>query len=193
MSSKLVYGVGFNDRKYPVWAEGKTLKEYYLWQDLLRRCYSPKYHQRRPTYIGCSASENFKNYSYFYTWCQSQIGFGQKGYQLDKDLIFKGNKLYSEDTCLFLPNELNALLIFRKADRGSFPLGVSAWQGKFLAQCLRRPEPTFIGYFDTPEEAFNAYKQAKEAYIKLQAEKWKALIDPRAFAALMAYEVSITD
>lgn len=190
---KLVLGVGVNDRRYPVWAEGKTLKEYYLWQDLLKRCYSPKYHQRRPTYIGCSASENFKSYSYFHEWVQQQIGFGQKGFQLDKDLIFKGNKLYSEDTCLFLPNELNALLIFRKADRGSFPLGVSAHKGKFLAQCLRRPAPTFIGYFDTPEEAFLAYKQAKESYIKLQAEKWKDRIDIRAYAALMAYEVSITD
>jgi hypothetical protein len=51
----------------------------------------------------------------------------------------------------------------------------------------------YLGHFHTPELAHNAYKQAKEAYIKSQAEKWKALIDPRAFAALMAYTVSITD
>ena len=190
---RLVCGVGINDGKYPSWVNGKTPKEYAVWNSLLNRCYNPKVQQEKPSYVGCSVSKNFKNYHYFYEWCQNQMGFGQEGFQLDKDLILKGNKTYSEDTCLFLPRTLNALLISRKADRGNFPIGVSAVKGKFIASCSKGKASRRIALFDTPEEAFHAYKQVKEAFVKSQAEKWKALIDPRAFAALMAYEVEITD
>lgn len=193
MSSKLVCNVGFNSGKYPATKDGKILKEYDVWRQVLVRCYDPKYQKKKPSYIGCSVSENFKNFTYFYEWARQQIGFGQENYHLDKDLLIKGNKLYSEDTCLFLPQELNSLLLSNKAVRGSLPIGVCAHNGKFLAQCLRKPASHHVGVFDTPELAFLAYKEAKETYIKLQAEKWKALIDPRAFAALMAYEVLPTD
>lgn len=190
---KLVYGVGVNDRKYLAGVRGKPTKEYDLWRGLLKRCYHLKYQKRNPTYAHCQASENFKSYSYFHEWCQSQIGFGQSNFQLDKDLIQRRNKLYSEDTCLFLPRELNLLLINCKASRGSLPIGVTTRKGKFLVQCSTGQPSQAIGTFDTLEPAFQAYKQVKEAYIKFKAEQWKEFIDPRAYAALLAYEVLITD
>ena len=190
---RLVFGVGFNDGKYPAKVNGKTIKEYNLWCGLLERCYCPKLQKKRPTYIGCLVSENFKSYSYFYDWVQKQIGFGEKGFQLDKDLIFKGNKLYSEETCLFLPSELNSLLTTRKAARGILPVGVSANGNGFQAETHHGTNSPYIGRFNTPELAFQAYKQVKEAFIKRQAEKWKNFIDPRAYEALMCYEVLITD
>ena len=190
--TKLVYGVGINSKEYPSWVNGKTTKEYRLWGDLLKRCYCPKYQEKQPTYKGCSISENFKSYSYFCEWCQNQIGFNQKGFQIDKDLILKGNKVYSEDTCLFLPRELNSLLITCKAVRGTLPLGVCTHQGRLMVKC-HTSTSRHIGYFNTVGEAFQAYKEVKEAFIKAQAEKWKAFIDPRAYEALMDYTVSITD
>ena len=72
-------------------------------------------------------------------------------------------------------------------------MGVSPWKDKFRASCRRGSAAYYLGVFKTPEEAFQAYKEAKEAFIKSQAEEWKALIDPRAYAALMAYEVLATD
>lgn len=191
--ANLVRGVGVNEGKYPTKVSGKHLKEYELWYDLLKRCYNTTPRKRELTYVGCQASENFKNYSFFHEWCQNQIGFNQEGFHLDKDLLFKGNKLYSEDTCLFVPSELNTLLISSRASRGKSPVGVSAHGNKFQARCHTGKTSNFLGHFDTPDEAFNAYKEAKETFIKLQAEKWKAFIDPRAYAALMAYEVLITD
>jgi len=92
-----------------------------------------------------------------------------------------------------LPRGLNNLLLSSKAVRGDLPVGVSARKNKFQARCCTDKPSRNMGLFNTPELAFQAYKQAKEDFIKLQAEKWKALIDPRAFAALMAYTVSITD
>jgi len=191
--TKLVFGVGFNDRKYPAVVNGKISKEYALWSSLLKRCYNPNVQKEKPTYIGCSVSENFKSYSYFHDWCQNQTGFGQESFDLDKDFLLREGKIYSEDTCLFLPRELNTLLISRNAARGSLPVGVSARRGKFRVDCSTNKLSTYIGYFDTPELAFQAYKQAKEDFIKSQAEKWKNFIDPRAYEALMSYEVLITD
>lgn len=191
--AKLIYGVGVNDRKYSMWVDGKITKEYDLWRSFLGRCYNPEYHRRKPTYVGCSVSENFKGYSYFYDWCQQQVGFGGEDFQLDKDLLLRGNKVYSEDTCLFLPRALNTLFTARRNHRGNFPLGVSKNEGRFMAECSTDKSSRHIGRFNTPELAFQAYKQVKEAFIKLQAEKWRDFIDPRAYEALMRYEVLITD
>ena len=191
--TKLIYGVGVNDRRYPTKVNGKILKVYNLWQNLLARCYHPRTPTERPTYVGCSISEKFKDFSFFHEWCLTQIGFGQEGYQLDKDLLLKGNKVYSEDTCVFLPRDLNSLLLSSKAARGNLPVGVSAKNGKFQVGCNTDKSSRYAGFFDTPEEAFYAYKQVKEAFIKRQAEKWKDQIDIRAYEALMCYEVLPTD
>ena len=103
--------------------------------------------------------------------CNYQIGFNSldeegRCFHLDKDILVKGNKLYSEDTCSFVPAEINTL--FCKANKTR-------------------------GRYNTIEEAFLAYKQAKEAYIKELANKWKDVIDPRVYEALMDYQVEITD
>lgn len=66
--SKLVYGVGFNDKTRNVFINGKIVKEYALWQSMLNRCHSDKYLKLYPTYKDCSVSDNFLNYSYFYDW-----------------------------------------------------------------------------------------------------------------------------
>ena len=129
-------------------------------------------------------------------WWHSQIGFGVDGWHLDKDLLVKGNKVYSEDTCVFLPNEINSLLTKRTASRGEYLIGVSWYKTRkaFKAQVNKnKGKPENLGYFKTEIEAFNAYKTAKEYFVKEQAERWKGKIDERAYEALMDYEVEITD
>ena len=191
-----VCGVGVIGDKYQVSEGGKNTKEYVLWCSMLKRCYSNAYNKRQPTYEGCEASENFKYYEYFYEWCNKQVGFNNKDWQLDKDLLTKGNKVYSENTCIFIPAEINLLLVKREALRGTHPIGVR-WHKRdkaFVARvCKNKGVSEWLGYFNTEIEAFNAYKKAKESFIKEQAEKWKDKIDERAYEALMAYTVEITD
>lgn len=176
----------------------KPIKEYQLWQGMLERCYSDKTQTRQPTYVGCSVSENFKYFPYFKDWCYKQIGFNQEGWQLDKDILIKGNKVYSEDTCVFVPQEINKLFIKSNKLRGKYPIGVSYDKGvsKFVATISRNNNKgckKYLGCYSTPEDAFLAYKQAKEVYIKEVAEKWKDQIDIRVYEALMNYEVEIDD
>ena len=192
-----VYGVGVLGAKYPSTINGVKTKEYVLWQGLLRRCYSGDFKKKNPTYIGCEVSNKFKNYEYFYEWCNKQVGFNNnKDWQLDKDLLIKGNRVYSEDFCIFLPQEVNTLLTKREALRGENLIGVS-WSNTnkaFVATVNKnKGKQEHLGCFKTEIEAFNAYKQAKETFIKEQADKWKSQIDIRAYNALMNYTVEITD
>ena len=191
-----VCGVGILGTKYPSRVNGVITKEYELWQSMLERCYSTTLKKRNPTYEGCEVSNNFKYFEYFYEWCHKQIGFNNEGWQLDKDLLVKGNKVYSEDFCVFIPSDINLLLTKSTASRGEYLIGVS-WcktNKAFKAQVSRsKGKSEYLGLFKTETEAFNAYKQAKETFIKEQANEWKGKIDIRAYEALMKYTVEITD
>ena len=189
--TKLVHGVGFNDRKYPVFVNGEKVKSYILWQAILERCYCKKYQERKPTYSDCKVSDNFKSYSYFYEWLVKQIGYGLSDWELDKDIIYKGNKLYSEDTCAFVPSSINVFFTNRRSLRGEQPVGVYFHKHKklFIAQCGLNGRTKYLGAFKTPEEAYQTYKTYKEQLCKELANKWKEQIDPRVYSAMMLWTV----
>ena len=194
--SPSVYDVGISGAKYPISEGGVETKEYALWKSMLRRCYSDNFKKKRQTYIDCKCSENFNNYEYFYEWCQNQIGFNNKDWHLDKDLLIKGNKVYSEDSCIFIPQDINLLLTKCTASRGKHLIGVHWHKTRkaFRATVNKnKGKQEHLGLFKTELEAFNAYKQAKEAFVKEQANKWKGKVDDRAYEALMSYEVNIDD
>ena len=191
-----VCGVGMLGAKYPSKINGVRTKEYGLWKRMLERCYSDAFKNKCPTYTDCEVSENFLHYEYFYEWCHEQIGFSNEGWHLDKDLLIKGNKVYSETTCVFLPQEINKILTKRTTSRGEYLIGIywSKTHKAFKAQVGKnKGGREYLGYFKTELEAFNAYKTAKESFIKEQAEEWKDKIDVRAYEALMNYTVEIND
>lgn len=187
-----VLGVGYLGEKYGLKIDKHI---YQIWKGILGRCYDKAELEKKPTYRGCSVSEHFQCYSNFHEWCQHQIGFGNDGWQLDKDLLIKGNKVYSEDTCVFIPQEVNNLLTKRQNFRGDLPIGVHKKKrgDYFVSQINRDREKVFLGHFKEPISAFLAYKEAKEDYMKVVAEKWHSKIDRRAYEALMNYQVEITD
>ena len=167
----------------------------------MSRCYCDKFHVKCPTYKDCSVSDNFKYYPYFKEWCNNQIGFNvldDKGnhFELDKDLLIKGNKVYSEDTCCFIPREINVALIYNQTKKGNHPIGVSYSKvnNKFVVY-VKKGEGSreYLGYFEDASVAFLAYKASKEAYLKELAKKWKDKIDPRVYEALIGWEINIDD
>lgn len=162
---------------------------------MLQRSYHEKSKDKRSSYKDCSVSDNFRYFPYFKEWCSKQVGFGNKGWCLDKDILFKGNKEYSPETYCFVPPEINTSILNRKALRGDTPIGVyfNKTQNKYRADCQVNGKSSFLGYYKTVEEAFNVYKKAKEAYIKEIANKWKDKIDPRVYDALMTWVIEITD
>jgi len=199
-SNKLVRGIGDKGLEYSTKEDGIPKKEYRLWGSMLERC-TEKYWSNAPAYVGTTCSNGFKSYTFFYEWCQKQVGFGNKddngrSWCLDKDILVKGNKVYSEDTCVFLPKDINMVLTKSTASRGEHLIGVS-WNKKDKAFVARvgknKGKQEHLGCFKTEIEAFNADKTAKEIYIKELANKWEGKIDDRAYEALMNYTVEITD
>ena len=194
--SPTLYGVGIVGSKYVTRFNSKSLPQYEHWKGMIRRCYNDKERGKFETYNDCTVSENFLHYEYFYEWCNKQIGFNCDNFDLDKDLLVKGNRVYSEHTSIFLPREINSALTKNGKTRGEHLIGVS-WHkatNKFIARVdVGLKNQKHLGLFNTEIEAFNTYKIAKESYLKHLAEKWKDKIDPRAYNALMNYQVDITD
>lgn len=198
--SKLVHGIGFNSGKYPAVVDGKPLLVYRTWKSMLSRC-TEKIWTKHPAYRGVTCSDNFKSYEFFYEWCNNRIGFGSvdengSGWHLDKDILAgSALKIYSEDVCIFIPKRLNLLLTKNESKRGELPIGVSFREqnSKFVAYCRDGYTLKYLGYFQTAEDAFKAYKTFKEALIKEVANEYKTQLDQRVYQTLMNYEVNITD
>lgn len=163
---KKVYGVGVNDATYktsPRVNGQQILCPYFTrWKSMLRRCYSEHTHKRRPNYVGCTVCEEWLTFSVFRAWMITQ---DWKDKDLDKDLLFPGNTVYSPSTCLFVSGQVNKFLNEREAQRGEWPLGVSynKVKEKFVAACSPLGDASaHIGYFDTPDRAQEAYKNRKK-------------------------------
>lgn len=189
-----VINVGIMDVKNLV-TKHYAPKEYSLWKNMLTRCYNTKTLKGNPTYQNCSVSDNFKVFSYFQDWYHKQVGCDNKGWYLDKDIISRGNKVYSETTCCFVPHEINTLITNGSSYRGKLPQGVilSSSGKRYRARVSKCGKYYDHGTYDTPEQAFEAYKVAKESHIKVVANKWKDEIDPRVYEALMSWEVCVDD
>lgn len=193
----LVFGIGVNDYCYSTGGDTNRDYSYIVWKSILFRCYSNKFHRKRSSYSECSICDEWKIYSNFKKWFYKNY---IRGYQLDKDILIKGNKLYSPNACCFVPPEINTLIINARASRGSTPIGVSERiyeSGKKVYRACIRMNCAYVclGTFDTQEGAFVAYKSAKEAYIQEIATKYynDKKITKNVYDALLKYKIEITD
>ena len=170
---------------------------YQTWVDMLKRAYTEK--KGRCNYFGVTVCEEWHNFQSFAKWCHSQDFFNIKDkngkrYDLDKDILVKGNKIYSPETCCFVPSEINCLFIRNKRFRGKYPIGVTKI-GKYFTARLSKGfgNRVLLGTFKTELEAFSAYKKAKEVYMKELAEKYRNKVCYKTYLTLINYEVSIDD
>jgi hypothetical protein len=157
----MIYGVGINDIR----GVSRT-RQYKTWIGMLERCYSPKSHVRRPTYVGCSVTPEWHRLSIFWAWAESRWA---PGLMLDKDILWPGNKVYGPTRCCFVTPAVNSLLTDRAARRGQWPIGVCAHEGQFQAGCRVGGQRKCLGTFDIPEAAHTVYCQFKADQIRQAA------------------------
>jgi hypothetical protein len=170
-------------------------ESYRKWVGVIKRVKDPTFTSTHETYKDCSICDEWRYFSNFNDWFKNNY---TNGYQLDKDILVKGNKIYSPTTCCFVPQEINKLLTKRNSKRGDLPIGVSRNKGKgkpFVASIRQHGHSVHLGRFDNYDDAFNVYKSAKEQYVKELAENYfqEGKITERVYQALMKYEVEITD
>ena len=190
--NKKVFGVGINDYTGVVRTLGKTSDSYRHWKSMLERCCNTKH----TWYQDCCVCDEWIYFSNFKEWFDDTQNGYVDGCCLDKDILFKGNKTYSPSTCCFVPPEINTLIVKRKALRGECPIGVTKRRnGKYVAQMRKYGKLQNLGTYLTKDDAFYAYKKAKEEYIKEVAQKYfdDGKITKRVYDALMNYEVETTD
>lgn len=196
-------GIGYlGEGKYKSKEQGKKTKCYTTWNSMLRRCYSDESKKKHPTYKDCVVEKEWHNYQNFGNW------FDENYYEipgermcLDKDILFKGNKIYSPNNCIFVPHNINSLFLKTNKNRGLYPIGVTYHKREhvFMSRCnifnyeLRKKEIKHLGQYKTPNDAFNAYKIFKESYIKQVADYYKKQIPNKLYEAMYNYEIEITD
>lgn len=198
--SPTVYGIGVKGLEPSRDENGEILDSYKCWYTMLSRCYSAKVQEKHPTYKGCYVCDEWLYYPNFKNWYnENYYEIDNKTSQIDKDILVKGNKIYSSDTCVFVPSFINTLFIKCQKTRGELPIGVHYHKRdkKYMAR-LRvfkdgKETRKYLGSFDTADEAFKAYKKAKEDYIKEVADEYKDKIPAKLYQAMYSYEVSIDD
>lgn len=180
-----VYGAGINDADYAtrvretIEVNGVRKQKlvwycpyYRAWKSMIQRCYSTRYQERKPTYKGCSVTEEWLTFSNFKKWMEGQ---DWEDKQLDKDILFEGNKIYSAETCAFVTKAVNNFTTDRGNDRGEWLIGVS-WnkeKSKFTSQCSNpfTKKYEYLGCFTCEEEAHQSWLKRKLELAHLLAAK----------------------
>lgn len=196
-----IYGVGVTGKKYPININCKPTREYSIWKSILRRSFGEKAKAVQPAYLDVVCCNEWLNFENFYEWLHGQDNFdkwrGEKRWAVDKDILVKGNKIYSPETCCLVPQNVNCLFLKRKASRGSLPIGVAKNGELYEASCSNpiTGKQERLGKFETPELAFHAYKLRREDIIMqvAQIEYNNGNIIKSCYDAMMKYEIEITD
>lgn len=192
LNSKLVLGVGINDM---LGAE-KTkdfIKLRQMWFGILQRCFSAQLMESRPTYKGCKVSESWLRLSNFIKDIKSIENYEKsltEGWQLDKDLLSNWSKLYSKDTCCFIPRSLNLILSSYPKKLNGLPKGVKLSKGgKYFAIIQKEGKKIFLGSYDSVEEASRVYNIAKKEYLLNIADSIKDVVPENVYKALVNFNL----
>lgn len=151
-----VYGKGIND----IYNVSKRC--YRVWTEMLKRCYDEKYHHRENSYIICEVCDEWLILSNFKRWFDENY---VEGYELDKDILGKGSKIYSPSTCCFVPKQLNNLIKGEFKRKNDLPKGVEMRGSKYLARIRDNGKYIRLGLYEDVNLAHEAYLNAKRKII----------------------------
>ena len=184
---RTVRGVGYiGQGKYLALFEGVETTAYSFWSRMMNRCYSGCKSVKNVTYLDCTVSSEWHNFQEFAEWFYNYPKYF-KGYELDKDILVKGNKIYSYEACCLVPKEINSFFTNISGNSGVY---YNKDSGNFVSRVSVGGKRKVIGRFDCKMEALKAYKKAKEAEAKILAEYWKEKIDVLVYDKLINWEFS---
>ena len=195
------FGKGYlGEGKYKAKENGKNTDKYIIWYNMLRRCYDPKLHEKYNTYEYCKVEDFLLNFQNMGEWIENNYYEipGEK-MELDKDILCKGNKVYSRGTCIFVPQRINKLFTKRDNARGKCPIGaIENLSGSYQVRCHDEyGKRVNLGTYSTKEEAFQVYKQYKEKVIKEVIDSYEGKIPEPYYSrlreAMYNYKVEIDD
>ena len=199
-----IFNVGITGNKYNIIHNGKHIKEYVIWCAMIQRCYDEKLKNKYLTYKDVTCCKEWLLFENFYEWIHKQENFkvwlNTDKYCLDKDILVKGNKVYSPNTCCLVPDYINGLfatMTTSEKRKNKLPIGVYYRKSCALYYAMIQQDGHSMRsqLYETPEEAFQIYKQHKEVFLKQVAEREynKGTISKKCYEAMMRWEVEIGD
>jgi len=196
-----VFNVGYiGEGKYKSRINGEKNLFYSKWVNMLNGCYGDKT-KNNTSYIGCTVCEEWHNFQVFAEWCEENYyEIDNESLELDKDILIKGNKIYSPNTCIFVPHNINSILNACDTKRGEYPIGVhydskiQKLKVQYMDQITNKRICVKTSFeINEEEEAFATYKTYKEKHIKEVAEIYKNKIPNILYRTLLEYKVEIND
>jgi len=189
---KLVCGIGIFDAPYSKTKDKQTRKAYRDWNNMLQRCYGRSNFPSKQAYTKCHVCKEWHSFLAFRKWFDKNY---IENCFLDKDILVKGNKIYSPKTCCYIPPFINTLLLNCRSARGEKVIGTYKNGKCYDARIYEYGKRKYIGHYKSEQEAFDAYKKERERYIKEVARNYfdKGLITEKVFNSLNNYTIEITD
>lgn len=176
---RTVYGIGFlGQGKYKSSINAKPTKSYIQWMNMLGRCYNEKERKKFPTYKDVNVCEEWHNFQNFAKWFE--VNF-KEGCELDKDILCPECKEYSPQNCVFIPHEINTILLRVKTTKGYTKNGTLRY--RVVVRGVQ------IGYYDTEEEASEIFKKCKKDNILKLIKQYKDILDMRVYKILKNYQL----
>ncbi|UYL86247.1 hypothetical protein [Acinetobacter phage vB_AbaM_CP14] len=196
MPRSLVYEVGVNDWVGTTYIDGRDIWNIKLWRDMLRRCYSERWlSTRSPAYKGVTCDPNWLYATKFYediVQIDDWERYQSDGWCLDKDLLSVDGKLYSKDTCCFIPNEINKALIDNVRIRGDYPRGVSLnpRDKVIVVRASFKGKERILARGVSPEDGFKIYCEFKHECFNKLADEYEGIVSERVVRALREYRIT---
>lgn len=180
------FDIGFRGYgKYSCTENGKKLKHYSVWENMLSRCYYTK-NSRYNSYggKGVIVCDDWLDLQKFSGWFYSNY---IENWFLDKDLLSPESKVYSPKTCCFLPREVNNCFVItpKQKEGNKLPTGIIERNGVYIARVKNKRKQT-----KCLDEAKLFYKTNKEALVKCLADKYKKDLPLNVYNKLLSWEVN---
>lgn len=180
------YKVSYKDRNGKI----QLTAEYLKWSGILKRCYDETYLRNNPSYEQAYVCNDWHNFQFFAEWCQTQEGFGEEGWEIDKDLHVNSCKLYSPDYCSFVPKSLNIAGVAKNSRKDSkYIRGVYKYKNRYRANLSCFGEYESLGYYVTEEEAYNAYCVGFYKLLDKTIDRYTSLVAPHVIEYLKSIKL----
>lgn len=180
---KIILGRGYiGVGKYKTTVNGRITDQYNTWSNIILRCYSDKHRYLFEAYPDCEICEEWCNFQIFAKWYDENKYTVEGRLHIDKDVLAKGNKIYSPDTCIFLPQRIN-MIFMSKPNKQGLPNGVRQIKSGYVASY----NGIKINTYKTLDEAVKAHDKEKRLHIKKVVEEYKDILPSKVNDALLKW------
>ena len=182
---RTVFGVGYvGAGKYKTKENNRFTIYYQQWKNMLLRCYVKE--ERHRAYEDAKVCEEWLNFQNFAKWYDEHYYEVNERLQIDKDIKYPGNTIYSPQTCILTPQRINLMFMNKSNNRG-LPNGIIKQGNSYIAKYNHEN----LGVYPTIEEAYyNQTKKKKEVIIQL-ANEYKEIMPKYVYDIIVSYEFDI--